>query len=225
MIPAELDMTLKKALESEPQLNDLFKNDPQITKLIHTALALEGLNRHASVHAAGVIISDKPLNNYLPLFKTTDDQITTGYSMGTLEKIGLLKVDFLGLRTLTVINEAIKLIKQTHNVEVDFEKITLDDANTYKLLASSHTIGIFQVESSGMRDLLKKLIPERFEDLIALLALYRPGPIGSGMLDDFMKRKHGTIPTKYEHPKLEPILKETYGIMVYRSRSCKLLQL
>lgn len=218
MIPAELDMTLKKALESEPQLNDLFKNDPQITKLINTALALEGLNRHASVHAAGVIISDKPLNNYMPLFKTTDDQITTGYSMGTLEKIGLLKVDFLGLRTLTVINEAIKLIKQTHNIEVDFEKITLDDANTYKLLASSHTIGIFQVESSGMRDLLKKLIPERFEDLIALLALYRPGPIGSGMLDDFMKRKHGTIPTKYEHPKLEPILKETYGIMVYQEQ-------
>jgi len=218
MIPAELDMTLKKALESEPQLNDLFKNNPQITKLINTALALEGLNRHASVHAAGVIISDKPLNNYMPLFKTADGQITTGYSMGTLEKIGLLKVDFLGLRTLTVINETIKLIKQTHNIQVDFEKITLDDANTYKLLASSHTIGIFQVESSGMRDLLKKLIPERFEDLIALLALYRPGPIGSGMLDDFMKRKHKTIPTRYEHPKLEPILKETYGIMVYQEQ-------
>ncbi|MFA5093363.1 MAG: DNA polymerase III subunit alpha [Candidatus Omnitrophota bacterium] len=218
MIPAELDMTLKRALESEPQLNDLFKNDPQITKLINTALALEGLNRHASVHAAGVIISDKPLNNYMPLFKTADDQITTGYSMGTLEKIGLLKVDFLGLRTLTVINETIKLVKQTHGIQIDFEKLSLDDTNTYKLLASSHTIGIFQVESSGMRDLLKKLIPERFEDLIALLALYRPGPIGSGMLDDFMKRKHGTIATKYEHPKLEPILKETYGIMVYQEQ-------
>jgi len=218
LVPAELDITLKKALESEPELNNLYKNDPVITKLINIALSLEGLNRHASVHAAGVIISDKPLNNYMPLFKTTDDQMTTGYSMGTLEKIGLLKVDFLGLRTLTVIDETLKLIKKNHNIQINLEKLPLDDQNTYKLLASSHTIGIFQVESSGMRDLLKKLIPERFEDLIALLALYRPGPIGSGMLDDFMKRKHGVIPIKYEHPKLEPILKETYGIMVYQEQ-------
>ncbi|MHB8154911.1 MAG: DNA polymerase III subunit alpha, partial [Candidatus Omnitrophota bacterium] len=218
LIPAELDITLKKALESEPELNNLYKNDPQITKLINIALSLEGLNRHASVHAAGVIIADKPLNNYMPVFKTTDGQITTGYSMGTLEKIGLLKVDFLGLRTLTVIDETLKLIKKIHGKQIDIEKLPLDDQNTYKLLASSHTIGIFQVESSGMRDLLKKLIPERFEDLIALLALYRPGPIGSGMLDDFMKRKHGIIPIKYEHPKLESILKETYGIMVYQEQ-------
>ncbi|MCK9572079.1 MAG: DNA polymerase III subunit alpha, partial [Candidatus Omnitrophica bacterium] len=218
MIPAELDMTLKKALESEPELNNLYKNDPEVGKLINTALSLEGLNRHASVHAAGVVISDKPLDNYMPLFKTGDDQITTGYSMGVLEKIGLLKVDFLGLKTLTVISQTMKLIKQTRNIDLDIEKIPLDDANTYKLLASSHSIGIFQVESSGMRDLLKKLEPERFEDLIALLALYRPGPIGSGMLDDFMKRKHGTNLIKYEHPKLEPILKETYGIMVYQEQ-------
>lgn len=218
MIPAELDMTLKKAMESEPELNNLYRNDPVITKLINTASSLEGLNRHASVHAAGVIIADKPLNNYMPLFKTGDDQVTTGYSMGTLEKIGLLKVDFLGLKTLTVIDETLKLVKKTRGREIDIEKLPLDDTNTYKLLASSHTIGVFQVESSGMRDLLKKLIPERFEDLIALLALYRPGPIGSGMLDDFMKRKHGLIPIRYEHPKLEPILKETYGIMVYQEQ-------
>ncbi|MDD5109177.1 MAG: DNA polymerase III subunit alpha [Candidatus Omnitrophica bacterium] len=218
LIPAELDMTLKKALESTPELNNLYKNDSQITKLVDTALSLEGLNRHASVHAAGVIIADKPLNNYMPIFKTSDDQITTGYSMGILEKIGLLKVDFLGLRTLTVIDETLKLIKKNYGIEIDIEKLSLDDQNTYRLLASSHTIGIFQVESSGMRDLLKKLIPERFEDLIALLALYRPGPIGSGMLDDFMKRKHGLTPIKYEHPKLEPILKETYGIMVYQEQ-------
>ncbi|HNW39446.1 MAG TPA: DNA polymerase III subunit alpha [Candidatus Omnitrophota bacterium] len=218
LIPAELDMTLKKAMESEEELNNLYKTDPQITKLINVAQSLEGLNRHASVHAAGVIISDKPLKNYTPLFKTGDDQITTGYSMGMLEKIGLLKVDFLGLRTLTVIDETVKLVNKIHGIQIDFEKIPLNDPNTYKLLASSHTIGIFQVESSGMRDLLKKLVPERFEDLIALIALYRPGPIGSGMLDDFMKRKHGTIPIKYEHPKLEPILKETYGIMVYQEQ-------
>ncbi|MFA7283377.1 MAG: DNA polymerase III subunit alpha [Candidatus Omnitrophota bacterium] len=218
LVPAELDMTLKKALESEPELNNLYKNDPQITKLINIALSLEGLNRHASVHAAGVIIADKPLDNYTPVFKTGDDQITTGYSMGMLEKIGLLKVDFLGLRTLTVIDETLKLIAQNRKIDIRIEDLPLDDRKTYELLASSHTIGIFQVESSGMRDLLKKLIPERFEDLIALLALYRPGPIGSGMLDDFMKRKHGLTPIKYEHPRLEPILKETYGIMVYQEQ-------
>ncbi len=218
MIPAELDMTLKKALENESELHNLFKTDPEVNKLITTALSLEGLNRHASVHAAGVVIADKPLNNYSPLFKTSDDQITTGFSMGILEKIGLLKVDFLGLRTLTVIDQAIKIIKETRNESIVIEGIPLNDPKTYRLLASAQTIGIFQVESSGMRDLLKKLEPERFEDLIALLALYRPGPIGSGMLDDFMKRKHNLIPIKYEHPKLEPILKETYGIMVYQEQ-------
>jgi len=218
MIPPELDMTLKKALESEPELNNLYKNEPEITKLINTALSLEGLNRHASVHAAGVVIADKPLNNYSPLFKTNDDQITTGFSMGVLEKIGLLKVDFLGLRTLTVIDQAVKIIKETKNKDILIDKVPLDDKNTYRLLVSAQTMGIFQIESSGMRDLLKKLEPERFEDLIALLALYRPGPIGSGMLDDFMKRKHNIVPIKYEHPKLEPILKETYGIMVYQEQ-------
>jgi len=218
MIPPDPNTTLQTALESEPGLNSLYKTDSQITKLIDTALILEGLNRHASVHAAGVVIADKPLSNYSPLFKTADDQITTGFSMGILEKIGLLKVDFLGLRTLTVISEAVKLIKQTQNKDIDINTLSLEDKNTYKLLSSAQTMGVFQIESSGMRDLLKKLEPERFEDLIALLALYRPGPIGSGMLDDFMKRKHGQAPIKYEHPKLEPILKETYGIMVYQEQ-------
>jgi len=225
MIPPELDMTLKKALESEPELNNLYKNDLEITKLINTGLALEGLNRHASVHAAGVVIADKPLDNYSPLFKTTDDQITTGFSMGVLEKIGLLKVDFLGLRTLTVIDQAVKIIQKTKGKTIDILKLPLDDPKTYQLLASSHTMGVFQVESSGMRDLLKKLEPERFEDLIALLALYRPGPIGSGMLNDFIKRKHKLIPIKYEHPKLEVVLKETYGIMVYQEQIMQIASL
>jgi DNA polymerase-3 subunit alpha len=218
MIPPDPNMTLQDALDSEEELNNLYKHDPQITKLVDTALTLEGLNRHASVHAAGVVIADKPLNNYSPLFKTGDDQITTGFSMGILEKIGLLKVDFLGMRTLTVISEAVKLIKKTQAKVIDINNLPLDDLKTYKLLASAQTMGIFQIESSGMRDLLKKLEPERFEDLIALLALYRPGPIGSGMLDDFMKRKHGLTAIRYEHPKLEPILKETYGIMVYQEQ-------
>jgi len=225
MIPPELDMTLKKALESEPELNNLYKNDPEVTKLINTGLSLEGLNRHASVHAAGVVIADKPLNNYSPLFKTSDDQITTGFSMGILEKIGLLKVDFLGLRTLTVIDQALKIIKETKGVDIKIRKLPLDDQKTYKLLAQAKTMGVFQVESSGMRDLLKKLEPERFEDLIALLALYRPGPIGSGMLNDFIKRKHKLVPIKYEHPKLETVLKETYGIMVYQEQIMQIASL
>ncbi|MCM8797441.1 MAG: DNA polymerase III subunit alpha [Candidatus Omnitrophica bacterium] len=218
MIPPELDMTLERALKSEPQLNNLYKNDPKINKLINTAMLLEGLNRHASVHAAGVVIADKPLDNYMPLFKTGDGQITSGYSMGVLEKIGLLKVDFLGLRNLTVIDETVKLIRKTQRKEIDINNLSLDDKETYKLFSSAQTIGVFQVESSGMRDLLKKLQPDRFEDIIALLALYRPGPIGSGMLDDFMRRKHNLVPIRYEHPKLESILKETYGIMVYQEQ-------
>jgi len=218
MIPPDPAITLKNALESESELKNLYKNDPQITRLIDTALSLEGLNRHASVHAAGVAIADKPLNNYMPLFKTGDEQITTGYSMGVLEKIGLLKVDFLGLRTLTVIDQALKLIKETQGKIIDIETISLDDQDTYKLLTAAQSIGVFQLESSGMRDLLKKLEPERFEDLIALLALYRPGPIGSGMLDDFIQRRHNRIPIKYDHKKLEAILKETYGIMVYQEQ-------
>ncbi len=218
LIPPDPNLTLQDALESESELKNLYTNDPRITKLIDTALKLEGLNRHASTHAAGVVISDKPLDNYMPLFETQDGQMTTGYSMSVLEKIGLLKVDFLGLRTLTVIDETKKIIKKTKGEDIDIDNIPLDDSNTYKLLTSGQTIGIFQVESSGMRDLLKKLEPERFEDLIALLALYRPGPIGSGMLDDFMQRRHNRVPIKYNHPKLETILKETYGIIVYQEQ-------
>lgn len=218
MIPPDPNITLKDALESETELKNLYKNDSQVTRLIDIALSLEGLNRHASIHAAGVVIADKPLNNYMPLFKTADEQITSGFSMGILEKIGLLKVDFLGLRTLTVIDETLKLIRQTQGKVIDIENLPLDDRNTYKLLSTASTIGVFQVESTGMRDLLKKLEPERFEDLIALLALYRPGPIGSGMLDDFIQRKHNRVPIKYDHKRLEAILKETYGIMVYQEQ-------
>jgi len=216
--PANPDYGLKDALTGESELGNLYKTDSRIKDLIDTALVLEGLNRHASIHAAGVLISDKPLNNYMPLFKSADDQITTGYGMGALEKIGLLKVDFLGLRTLTVIDQTIKLVKEIKNIGIDLKDIPLDDPNTYKLLCSARTSGVFQLESSGMRDLLKKMEPERFEDLIALLALYRPGPMGSGMLDDFIKRKKGLVPLKYDHKLLEPILKDTYGIMLYQEQ-------
>ncbi|MFH1354729.1 MAG: DNA polymerase III subunit alpha [Candidatus Omnitrophota bacterium] len=218
IIPPDPSIKLKDAVESEQEIKNLYKNDPQITKLINIALKLEGLNRHASVHAAGVVIADKPLDNYTPLFETQGEQMTTGYSMGVLEKIGLLKVDFLGLRTLTVISETLKLIKKTQGKSIDIDKLPLDDSKTFELLTKSQTFGVFQLESSGMRDLLRKLEPSRFEDIIALLALYRPGPIGSGMLDDFMARKHNRLPIKYDHKKLEAILKETYGIMVYQEQ-------
>ena len=218
MIPPDPSKTLKDALVSEPELANLYKNDSQITQLIDTALSLEGLNRHASIHAAGVVIADKPLNSYMPLFKTQEGQITTGYSMTALEKIGLLKVDFLGLRNLTVIDSTVKIVKERQNKLIDIETIPLDDLKTYKLLASTQTMGVFQLESSGMRDLLKKLEPQVFEDLIALLALYRPGPIGSGVLDDFIQRRHKRVPIKYNHPKLEVILGETHGIIVYQEQ-------
>jgi DNA polymerase-3 subunit alpha len=218
LVPNDLNITLTQALEAEPELKTLYKTNPQITQLIETSMALEGLTRHASTHAAGVVISEDALVNHVPLFKTSETQMTTGYPMTSLEKIGLLKMDFLGLRTLTVIDQACKIIKRTQNTTVDVETLPLDDEKTFRLLGNAESIGIFQLESSGMRDLLKKLKPERIDDIIALLALFRPGPIGSGMLDDFMKRKHGKIRITYDHELLEPILKETYGIIVYQEQ-------
>ncbi|MDP2912448.1 MAG: DNA polymerase III subunit alpha [Candidatus Omnitrophota bacterium] len=222
LVPNDLNMTLNHALEQESELRTLYKTDPKITQLIDTSLVLEGLTRHASTHAAGIVISEKPLVDYVPLYKIQEGQITTGYSMSSLEKIGLLKMDLLGLRTLTVISEAIKLIKRVKGADVDIEKIELDDKKTYRLLANAESVGVFQLESSGMRDLLKKLNPERFEDLIALLALFRPGPIRSGMLDDFMKRKHGEIKFRYDHYLLEPILKETYGVILFQEQAMRI---
>jgi DNA polymerase-3 subunit alpha len=218
LIPNDLNITISQALEKEEELRNLYKNDPKIMQLIDTSLVLEGLTRHASTHAAGIVISEAPLVNYVPLYKIQDGQITTAYPMGSLEKIGLLKMDMLGLRTLTVISEALKILKRTKGTELDIDAIPLDDKKTYRMLANAESRGVFQLESSGMRDLLKKLKPERFEDIIALLALFRPGPIGSGMLDDFMKRKHGEIKIRYDHPQLEPILKETCGVILYQEQ-------
>lgn len=222
LIPAELGIKLDDALEKEPQLAKLCREDSVANDIIETAKVLEGLNRHASMHAAGVVIADKPLEEYVPLFKTNDDQITTGYSMKGIASIGLLKMDFLGLRTLTVISEAVKLIKSIHGIGLEIDKIALDDKNTYVNLSNANSFGVFQLESAGMRDLLKKAKPSEFEDLIAILALYRPGPMGSGMLDDFIRRKRGEDDFKYDHPKLEPILKDTYGIIIYQEQVMKI---
>ncbi|MBI3322440.1 MAG: DNA polymerase III subunit alpha, partial [Candidatus Omnitrophica bacterium] len=218
LIPNELDITLKTALEQSPELAQLYRTNEQIRALIETGMKLEGLTRHASTHAAGITIADRPLVHYMPLFKSSEGIITSGFDMNALERMGLLKIDLLGLRTLTVIDETVKLIRQRRMLDVDLEALTLDDPDTYGLLGRSETMGVFQLESSGMRDLLRKLKPSQFEDLIAVLALYRPGPIGSGMLDEFMKRKHGQVPIKYEHPKLEPILKSTYAVIVYQEQ-------
>ena len=223
LVPTELDITIEDALEREPELKTLYNTNPQITQLIDISRILEGTSRHASTHAAGVVISEKPLREHVPLFKTADGQISTMYAMESLEKIGMLKMDFLGLRTLTVIDDAQKIIKRIQKKEVHWHEIPLDDKKTFDLLREAQSIGVFQLESSGMRDILKKLKPDKFEDLIALLALYRPGPIGSGMVDEFIKRKHGLIPIVYDHGMLEPILKDTYGIIVFQEQIMKIV--
>ncbi len=223
LIPTELDITIEDALEREPELKTLYKTNPQITQLIDTSRILEGTSRHASTHAAGVVISEKPLREHVPLFKTGDGQISTMFAMESLEKIGMLKMDFLGLRTLTVIDDTLKIIKRIQKKELPWPDIPLEDKKTFDLLRDAQSIGVFQLESSGMRDILKKLKPDKFEDLIAVLALYRPGPIGSGMVDEFIKRKHGIISIVYDHPMLETILKDTYGIIVFQEQIMKIV--
>ncbi|MBI2104663.1 MAG: DNA polymerase III subunit alpha [Candidatus Omnitrophica bacterium] len=218
LIPNELDITLSRALAEVPELVHAYRTSEQVQQLMDTALVLEGLTRHASTHAAGITIADKPLTEYAPLFKSHDGQITTGFDMTALEHIGLLKIDMLGLRTLTVIDEAVKLIERRHGTLINIDALPLDDPETFQLLARAETMGVFQLESSGMRDLLKKIKPTQFEDIISVIALFRPGPIGSGMLDEFMKRKHGEIAIRYEHPRLEPILKSTYAVIVFQEQ-------
>lgn len=218
LIPPDLGMTIDKALEKEPQLAQLCRDDRMAKEVIETAKVLEGLNRHASIHAAGVVIADRPLTEYVPLYKTSDDQVTTGFTMDGIAQMGLLKMDFLGLRTLTVLSKAVDWIKQTRDMDVDLEHIPLDDPKTFGMLSEAKSAGIFQLESGGMRDLLRKSQPSRFEDLISILALYRPGPMGSGMLDDYVRRKKGESPVEYPHDKLESVLKETFGMIVYQEQ-------
>ncbi|MCM8765726.1 MAG: DNA polymerase III subunit alpha [Candidatus Omnitrophica bacterium] len=218
LIPQDPGIDLKQAIKIEPQLEHLYKTDPQVQRLLETALSLEGLTRHVSTHAAGVVIAEKPLTEYIPLCKMGEGQIITGYAMEALEKIGLLKIDFLGLRTLTVINETLKIIQRSRNISLEINSIPMDDRETFQMLQRGETLGVFQLESAGMRELLKRIKPERFEDIIAILALFRPGPIGSGMIEDFIKRKRGEVSVRYDHKKLEPILKETYGTILYQEQ-------
>ena len=218
LIPNEIGITIEQALNVEPQLREAFEIDKTAKQLLVIAQVLEGLNRHASIHAAGVVISDRPLTEYVPLFKSSDGQVTTAFDMDGISQIGLLKMDFLGLRTLTVIAETLKLVKLHQHIDIDIDRLPLDDKRTFEMLGRANAMGVFQLESSGMRDLLKKMKPSEFEDLIAILALYRPGPMGSGMLDDFIKRKRKEQDITYPHPKLEVVLKPTYGIILYQEQ-------
>ncbi len=218
LIPAALDMTLDKALEESAPLKELERQDPKVRELLSVARRLEGMTRHASVHAAGVVIAPKAITEYAPLYKGARDEITTQWSMKEIERIGLLKMDFLGLSTLTLIFDAIQEIKRTTGTLLDIDTIPLDDPKTYQLFQDGQTYGIFQFESSGMRDILRKAKPQRLDDLIALNALYRPGPLRSGMVDDFIARKQGKTEVKYELPELEPILSDTYGVIAYQEQ-------
>ncbi len=218
LIPTELHITIDKALNDTPELSTLYREDDQVRKLIDTAALIEGMPRHASTHAAGVVITRQPLTHYLPLYKAADGPLTTQFAKDPVEELGLLKMDFLGLRTLTVIADAIQSIKQNRGIEIDIDNIPLDDTSAFELLCRGEAVGVFQLESSGMRAILRDLKPEVFEDIIALNALYRPGPLGSGMVEDFIKSKHGEKKAAYLHPKLEPILRDTYGVILYQEQ-------
>ena len=218
MIPTTLNIELEDALKQTPQLDSMRKTDERVKELVEVALRLEGLARHASTHAAGVVISPQPLTEIVPLYKSSKDEVTTQYDMNALERIGLLKMDFLGLTTLTVLDDAVRLIQMNRGVAIDLPALPLDDAGVYALFSRGDTTGIFQFESHGMRDILKRYQPTRLEDLTALNALYRPGPIQGGMIDDFIARKHGKKQVKYDLPELEAILSETWGVILYQEQ-------
>ncbi len=224
MIPSNLGITLEKALEEEKALKELAQKDEKVKKLIEISLHLEGLARHSSTHAAGIVISNKPLMETVPLALMKEGDIVTQYNMKYIEEVGLIKFDFLGLKNLTIIDNAVKLIKKIKNNKFDITKIPFNDKKTYDLISSGNTIGIFQLESSGMRELIKRLKPDKFEDVIALVALYRPGPLGSGMVDEFIDVKHGRKKPNYALPQLEPILKDTYGIILYQEQVMQIAQ-
>ncbi len=223
LIPEQLKITLDESIEQEPRLKELIESNPKVKKLFDICFKLEGLTRHASKHAAGVVISPEPLAQTMPLYipsKTTD--LVAQYAMTELEAIGFLKMDFLGLKNLTVIDKALKAIKKNHGIDINLDKLPLDDVKTLALLCRGETNSIFQFESDGIKEVLRKLQPDKFEDLIAVNALYRPGPLGAGMVDDYIERRHGRQKVVYIFPELEPVLSETYGVIVYQEQVMKI---
>jgi DNA polymerase-3 subunit alpha len=218
LVPAfPLNITLEEALQKAPALADAVRSQASVGELWEIARTLEGCTRHASVHASAVVISDEPLDTHIPLYKDPKrPELITGYAMGPIEKLGLLKMDFLGLRTLTVLANTVALVRESRGTAVDLDTVPLDDARTYALLGEARTLGVFQLESSGMRDALRGLRPERLEDVIAIVSLYRPGPMD--LIPDFIARRHGRARITYEHPAMETFTRETYGIMVYQEQ-------
>ncbi|HYL75797.1 MAG TPA: DNA polymerase III subunit alpha [Bryobacteraceae bacterium] len=218
LIPTTLNIKLKEAMEQEPAIEEAARKDPRLQEVLEVASKLEGMARNASMHAAGVVISPVPLNELVPLYKTNKDEIVTQYDMVGLEKLALLKMDFLGLTTLDIIQDALALIEQHRGVKLVVEELPLDDADTYQIFSKGFTSGVFQFESRGMRDILRKYQPTRVEDLCALNALYRPGPLQGGMVEDFIDRKHGRKQVTYDFPELKELLEETYGVIVYQEQ-------
>jgi DNA polymerase-3 subunit alpha len=233
LVPKTLGITLDEALQQSPELRQEYDGDSQVRELIDIARKLEGTNRNAGTHAAGVVIANGPLTDYVPLHrvarkgeggaKQEEAVVTTQWVMGDLEKVGLLKMDFLGLRTLTLLDNAVKLIEKTRGERLDLYKLPLDDPETYALLQRGEARGVFQLESEGIRELLKRMRPDNIRDIIALMALYRPGPLGGGMVDAYINRKHGRERPAYAHPVMEEILAETYGVMVYQEQVMRIL--
>ncbi len=222
LFPTDLGITLKDVIAKEPRINEEMAKDDSLRRCMDFAMELEGLVNHTSVHAAGVVISNGPMTDYVPVYTTDGNFLITQYEMKPAEKVGLVKFDFLGLKTLTVIAEAVKFIHAGVDPNFDINKIPMDDLGVFKLLSKGYTCGIFQCESGGITQLITKLKPSSFEDIIALVALYRPGPLGSGMVDDFVERKHGRQKITYLHPELEPILKDTYGMILYQEQVQKI---
>ncbi len=225
LVPEELKMTIDKALATVPELKTCYDTEPATRKLLDTARSLEGMTRHASTHAAGLVVSDKPMEEYLPLYRGKREELVTQFDGPMTEKTGLVKFDFLGLKTMTMIFDALDNIREQGLTPPDLDTLPLDDSATYDLYSSGETDGIFQVESSGMRKYLRMLRPSCFEDIIAMLALYRPGPLESNMVDEFIQRKHGRVEVKYPHDSLENCLKDTYGVIVYQEQVMQIAQI
>lgn len=218
LIPNELGITLKRSLEASKELQQLYNSDEAVKRLLDVAMNVEGLPRHASTHAAGLVIAKHPLTHHVPVQNSTEGFLTTQFDKDRIEEIGLLKMDLLGLRTLTVIGDALDLIKQNHGIVIDIDQLPLDDQQACEMLSQGDTSGVFQMESAGMTNLVKELKPEHFNDIIPLVALYRPGPLGSGMVADFIAGRHGKKENSYLHPVLEPILKDTFGVILYQEQ-------
>ncbi len=216
-VPQGPGASLAAALEQDKDLQEIRDASATNRRLFDLGLKLEGLMRHSSIHAAGVVVSDRPLAEYVPLARSGDDTMTQ-WQMTELEQVGLLKVDFLGLKTLTILKEGADLVKIVRGIDLNLDEVPLDDPKTYELMTQGNTLGVFQLESQGMRELLAKLAPDTFEDVIAVLALFRPGPLRSGMVDMFVRRKHGQEVTEYPHESTRPVLEETYGIIVYQEQ-------